>query len=178
MSMLEELLAKLRAAGFGPSHVALVPVLPALEVAWSDGAVGKAEGELLKEQAWEGFRRSFRLDLLTATQREFLVERPSRDLVLAYQADLLERPLEDVVRWRDDGLRRLRPAGTPYVSLHAAPVDPADHAFFAGRLPQAEILVWPVGHHFPHVVEPERFAGLLRAVSSSTRSRGALRRTA
>ena len=46
----EEVLAKLRAAGFGPSHVAIVPVLPALEVAWSDGAVGKAEGELLKEQ--------------------------------------------------------------------------------------------------------------------------------
>jgi hypothetical protein len=46
----DELLDKLRAAGFGPSHVALVPVLPALEIAWSDGAVGKAEGELLKEQ--------------------------------------------------------------------------------------------------------------------------------
>jgi hypothetical protein len=46
----EELLTKLRAAGFGPSHVAIVRVLPALEVAWSDGAVGKAEGELLKEQ--------------------------------------------------------------------------------------------------------------------------------
>jgi hypothetical protein len=46
----EELLIELRAAGFGPSHVALVSVLPALEVAWSDGAVGKAEGELLKEQ--------------------------------------------------------------------------------------------------------------------------------
>jgi hypothetical protein len=46
----EELLSKLRAAGFGPSHVALVPVLPALEVAWSDGAVGTAEGQLLKEQ--------------------------------------------------------------------------------------------------------------------------------
>jgi hypothetical protein len=46
----EDLLAELRAEGFGPSHVALVHVLPALEVAWSDGAAGKAEGELLKEQ--------------------------------------------------------------------------------------------------------------------------------
>jgi hypothetical protein len=46
----EDLLAKLHAAGFGPSHVALVPVMPALEVAWSDGAVGEAEGEVLKEQ--------------------------------------------------------------------------------------------------------------------------------
>jgi tellurite resistance protein len=45
----EEVLTKLRAMGFGPSHVALVHVLPALEVAWSDGAVGQAEGELLKE---------------------------------------------------------------------------------------------------------------------------------
>ena len=45
----EELLARLRAAGLGPSHVAIVRVLPALEVAWSDGAVGKAEGELVKD---------------------------------------------------------------------------------------------------------------------------------
>jgi hypothetical protein len=46
----EDLLDELRRAGFGPSHVALVHVLPALEVAWSDGSVGKTEGELLKEQ--------------------------------------------------------------------------------------------------------------------------------
>ena len=46
----EELLTRLRAAGLGPSHVAIVRLLPALEIAWSDGAVGKAEGELLKEQ--------------------------------------------------------------------------------------------------------------------------------
>ena len=45
----EELLVKLRAAGFGPSQVAVVRVLPALEIAWSDGAVGNAEGELLKQ---------------------------------------------------------------------------------------------------------------------------------
>jgi len=45
----EELLARLREAGLGPSHVAIVRVLPALEVAWSDGAVGKAEGELVKD---------------------------------------------------------------------------------------------------------------------------------
>ena len=46
----EELLARLREQGLGPSTVAIVRVLPALEVAWSDGAVGKAEGDLLKEQ--------------------------------------------------------------------------------------------------------------------------------
>jgi len=46
----DDLLARLREEGLGPSHVAVVRVLPALEVAWSDGAVGKAEGDLLKEQ--------------------------------------------------------------------------------------------------------------------------------
>jgi len=45
----EELLVKLHAAGFGPSQVAVVRVLPALEIAWSDGGVGNAEGELLKQ---------------------------------------------------------------------------------------------------------------------------------
>src|SRR5262249_13397089 len=113
------------------------------------------------DESWAFFRESWRLDLLTGTQRAFLHERASRELFLRYQSDLLERPLDDVVRWRDAGLDRLRRAGIPYVALHANAVDPADRAFLVERLPQAELVVWPVGHHFPHLSEPARFARLL-----------------
>jgi pimeloyl-ACP methyl ester carboxylesterase len=114
-------------------------------------------------KAWAPLQDSWRMDLLTAPQRELLRagRHAKQRLVLSYQSDLLERPLAEVVRWRDDGLRQLRSSQTPYVSLHATPVEPEDHVFLAERLPQADIAVWPVGHHFPHLAEPERFARLL-----------------
>ena len=76
----EELLAKLREAGFGPAHVALVSVLPALEVAWSDGAVGQAEGELLKEQLRRQSDGQQPSPEAIAMLNDFLLTRPPNDL--------------------------------------------------------------------------------------------------
>jgi len=45
-----DVLAALRSEGLDASQAALVYLLPAIEVAWSDGAVGKGERELLHEQ--------------------------------------------------------------------------------------------------------------------------------
>jgi hypothetical protein len=71
-----EVLARLREEGLGPSHVAIVRVLPALEVAWSDGAVGKAEGELLKEQLRRHSDGQQPSPDAVAKLEEFLVTRP------------------------------------------------------------------------------------------------------
>lgn len=98
------------------------------------------------------------MELVPAARRELLRAggHPSQQLVLSYQSDLLERPLDEVVRSHDEGLSRLRRACTPYIALHANPVDPAERAWLADRLPQAEIVVRPVGHHFPHLADPAR----------------------
>jgi pimeloyl-ACP methyl ester carboxylesterase len=128
------------------------------------------------DRAWERFRQSMRFDLLTDAQRSYVPDHPSREVFLSYQADLLERPLDELIHWRDEALSRVRSAGIPYVALRANPVDPEERAFMAERLPQAELLVWPVGHHFPHVVEPERFARLLTAMAQPARSGSAATR--
>ena len=117
------------------------------------------------DQAWAFYRESMRMDLLTDAERGFLEERASAELVTTYQADILDGPLEAIVARRDDGLGRLRAAGTPFVSLYANEVDARERAFVAERLPQAEIAVWPVGHHFPHLSDPERFARLLERLT-------------
>ena len=70
-------------------------------------------------------------------------------------------PLAEVVSWRDDGLRRLRDQGTPYLALLANPVEASERAWLADHLPQAETVIWPVGHHFPQLDDPDRFAALL-----------------
>jgi pimeloyl-ACP methyl ester carboxylesterase len=118
-------------------------------------------------QAWIAFQQSWHMELLSRPRRELLVssEHPSQEVVLSYQADVLERPLDEVLRWRDAGMQRLAEVGLPYLSIHSNPVDPAEQAWLAGRIPQAEVVVWPVRHHFPQLADPEAFAGLLVEVA-------------
>jgi pimeloyl-ACP methyl ester carboxylesterase len=127
-------------------------------------------------EAWAIYQDGWHMELLTPVQRALLRagdrrgDRALRQLVLSYQSDLLERPLEDVVRERDEGLSQLRMAGTPYLTLHSYPINPADGAWLHDRLPQAEILVWPVGHHFPHLAHPARLAALLTGLAAGRAS--------
>jgi pimeloyl-ACP methyl ester carboxylesterase len=128
-------------------------------------------------QAWAIYQDSWHMELLPAADLALLRagdlpgDAALQQLVLSYQSDLLERPLAEVLRERDEGQRRLRAAGTPYLTLHARPLDPSDAAWVRERLPQAEILVWPVGHHFPHLTHPARFAALLMGLAAGRASR-------
>jgi pimeloyl-ACP methyl ester carboxylesterase len=118
--------------------------------------------------AWGVLRDSWQMELLPVRLRELLRvgDHASPEVVLSYQADLLERPLDEVVRCRDQDLDRLRLARTPYLSLHSRPVDQAERAWLTERLPQAEIVVWPVRHHFPHLAAPADFAALVERVAA------------
>ncbi len=120
------------------------------------------------ERAWSAFREGFMTERVPARWRPLLRagDRASQEVVLGYQADLLERPLEEVVRWRDAGLERLRDLGTPYLVLHANAQEDGELAWLAERLPQARSLVWPVGHHFPHLDDPAAFAALVEGFAA------------
>jgi pimeloyl-ACP methyl ester carboxylesterase len=133
---------------------------------------GELAGDRFAE-AWAIFQDSWHMELLPAEARALLRagDRPGddvlRQLVLSYHADVLERPLDEVMRERDAGLDRLRAAGTPYLALSSCRVDPCDAAWLNERMPQAEILVWPVGHHFPHLTHPARLAVLLTGLAQA-----------
>jgi len=103
------------------------------------------------------------MDRIAQPHRELLrpADSASQDVVLRYQSDLLERPLDEVARWRDEGMAAVAAAGIPYVCLLANPPDPADVAWLAERAPSARVVVWPVEHHFPHLARPGLFAQLL-----------------
>jgi pimeloyl-ACP methyl ester carboxylesterase len=120
------------------------------------------------DEVWAPFQQSMQMDSVPSAHRALLRlgERASQQVVLSYQADLLERPLAELLRWRDSGLSRLRDNRTPYVTLHASPVDNADRAWLTDRLPQAEVVVWPVRHHFPHLAHPARLAALLTGLNA------------
>lgn len=112
---------------------------------------------------WSQIDASLRVDLVPAPYRALLREDagPVQDLFLRYQADLLERPLEEVLRWRDEGMAAVAASGMPYLSLLASEPEPADVDWLEELVPQAEVVVWPVGHHFPHLARPALFASLL-----------------
>lgn len=114
------------------------------------------------DQAWAIYHESMQLDRVPAEYRELIgAGDASQAVVLGYQADLLERPLAEVAAQRDTGLERLRLIELPYLAIFGNPLDPEERAWYAAELPQAEVEVWPVGHHFPHLADPQRFADRL-----------------
>ena len=127
--------------------------------------------------AWAMFQENMHMELLPDAARALLTagDGPGgerrRQQLLSYQADLLHGPLEDVVRWHDSGMRSLDEAGTPYLTLHTSDIDRSDRAWLSDRLPTAEILVWPVGHHFPHLSDPTRFAALVTGFAAAAGAR-------
>jgi pimeloyl-ACP methyl ester carboxylesterase len=116
---------------------------------------------------WSRLRDTWGMDRVPEGHRELLraADTASREVVLRYQADIMERTLEEVVRWRDEGMAAVAAAGIPYISLLANPVEPADEAWLVERVPGAQVVVWPVGHHFPHLARPGLFAQLLAEVA-------------
>ena len=119
---------------------------------------------------WAGFQQSWRMDSVPPQYRHLLQagERGAQEVVLSYQADLIERPVDEVIRWQEDGYGELRRNRTAYVTLHAAPVEQAERDWLTERLPQAEIVVWPVGHHFPHLAHPNRLVALLTGLAATS----------
>jgi pimeloyl-ACP methyl ester carboxylesterase len=122
------------------------------------------------DEVWAMFQQDMRTDAVPAPHRELLRagDHASREVFLNYQADLLNRPLEEVVRWRESGMGELRRLRMPYVSLHSKPVSQGERDELLERIPQAEVVVWPVGHHFPHLAHPDRLASLLTGLVAAT----------
>jgi pimeloyl-ACP methyl ester carboxylesterase len=115
------------------------------------------------DQTWSRFRDSFGIERVPTDRRGLLAAgyTASQDVVLFYQSDLLDRPLDEIVCWRDAALARIAAAGTPYLTLHANPQAAEDVRWLNDRLPQAQTVVWPIGHHFPHLQQPDQFAQLV-----------------
>ena len=121
------------------------------------------------DETWAHVRQGMQVERVPAVRRRLLRagDCASQEVVLSYQSDVLERPLDDVVRCRDSGLRRLGEQRTPYVALQAGAVDDADRDWLVERIPHAEIVVWPVEHHFPHLAHPARLGALLTGLAAA-----------
>jgi pimeloyl-ACP methyl ester carboxylesterase len=114
-------------------------------------------------QTWDLFRDSMHLSLVPHAYRPLLAagDDVPAELVLSYWQHLLSRNVPDTLRQFDEVFARA--GNVPYLALFGAELDDDDRAWMLNRLPQGELLVWPVGHHFPHLHDPARFAELITA---------------
>jgi len=122
------------------------------------------------DAAWEPFKESMHLDGVPAEHRELVAagDRASQEVVLCYQADLLER-MDDVLGERDVMTEALRAEPLPYLALFGREIDPDDRAWYAREIPYAVLEAWPVGHHFPHLEDPQAFVDRVTAFAAPAR---------
>lgn len=100
----ETLLQELQAAGYTAETVALVEVLPLVQVAWADGAISARERDVIVEKArGRGIEQGAEAD---RTLTAWLTERPSDDAfdtaLRAISAMLQARPPEEREATRED----------------------------------------------------------------------------
>jgi pimeloyl-ACP methyl ester carboxylesterase len=121
------------------------------------------------DDVWGMFQASMRIERVPSELRGLLRagERASQDVVLSYWADVFELGVDAIVELLDDTLDAVRRSGVPYIAMYGDPITSELRAWVGERLPAAEIHVWPVGHHFPHLADADRFGGVLRDVAAS-----------
>ena len=78
-----------------------------------------------------------------------------QDVVLGVWGQLFDVAPDDLTALVESGLRTLR---VPYLAIHGG--DPGDDyvMWLRNLMPQAVIEVWDGDGHYPHLVEPDRFA--------------------
>jgi pimeloyl-ACP methyl ester carboxylesterase len=125
------------------------------------------------DEVWAMFQASMHIERVPSELRGLLRagERASQDVVLTYWADVFELGVDALVELLDDTLEAVRRSGVRYVAVYGDPITSELLAWVGERLPAAEIHVWPVGHHFPHLAHADRFAGVLRDVGTSVSPR-------
>ncbi len=117
-------------------------------------------------RVWEAFRASMHAERLPAEARALLRagDVVPQERVVSYWATLLDTAPGDVLMWIDGLVDCVR--DIPYLALFGTEPEAEERAWLATRVPAAEIAVWDVGHHFPHLADPDRFAAVLTGFSS------------
>lgn len=129
------------------------------------GLVRRLEPALRSEDFAETFDTVFQssmgLELIPADIRGAVLagQRVRQDLVLGYWTEVLDTD-PDALQARFD--HQLGAIDVPVLGIFGRDVAPPDRERFA-RIPDAMWEVWPDHGHFPHLVEPQRFAERLLA---------------
>lgn len=112
---------------------------------------------------WARLEGGFRTDLLPPEMADLVrrSSRPDQELALSYWAELLSGDVNAFVTRIRSVCDKLTAEKMPAVLVLSSDYPPEVVESTAEMLPAARIEIWPGHSHFPHLADPERFAGLL-----------------
>ncbi|HXS08083.1 MAG TPA: alpha/beta fold hydrolase [Rhizomicrobium sp.] len=113
---------------------------------------------------WNSLMETFGLDQLPAGVREWAesLSHPRQQIVLNYWDQLFHSDPEEFQAYIDGALRKI---GAPYVALHGSLPDSDYAGWMRQRMPGAEIIDLATPCHFPHLLDPDRFAAMVRKIA-------------
>ena len=88
---------------------------------------------------------------------------PNQDVVLGVWELVFSLPEDEINAVVEAALAGYAGNDTPYLSLFGVEPEPGYHEWLAGFVAGAETEVWDGLGHYPHLVDPDRFVGRLRA---------------
>lgn len=115
--------------------------------------------------AFEGFQESMAIDRVPEPFRSLVFEsqRIEQDVVVGYWDEVLRSDADDLQARIDAGIASVN---VPILAVFGRTLpDTSGHGF--ARVRDLELEEWPGLGHFPHLVEPDRFAARLRAFIDS-----------
>ena len=114
---------------------------------------------------WRSIESRFGIERIPESHRHLVqaAAAPRQDIVLGYWREILDTPPSELQERLTAVLRRV---DAPFVSIFGEDVDSDYRAWFNAVVPQGEIVVFPNAGHFPHLVDPDRFAERICEVAS------------
>lgn len=156
-------LATLYAANYSTAHVVNVdqalfvkPFAETMLEAMVVGGVGY-------EQLWTLNKAAMGIETLPASAQRLLesTSTPRLDLLAGYWGELAAQAPGDLQKRIDETARRVAARRVRYTIVTGHDPEPAYAAWLRQTLPDAEIVVFESGGHFPHLADPRRFADVL-----------------
>lgn len=105
---------------------------------------------------------SLGVDALPESDRAYVDERhlgARQDVVMGVWSQVLESSPEELTALAESLLSAL---GVPYLAIHGSDPGAGYAGWLRSHLPGAEVEVWNGHGHYPHLVDPERFARRVR----------------
>ncbi|HEY2836651.1 MAG TPA: alpha/beta fold hydrolase [Rhizomicrobium sp.] len=114
---------------------------------------------------WESLMQSFGLEQLPDGVCLWAksLSKPRQEIVLNYWDQLFHSEANEFQAYVDGALRRI---GAPYVALHGSLPDGEYAGWMRQRIPAAEIIDLATPCHFPHLLDPDGFATLVRKIGA------------